>query len=137
MMNLSDSAREYASLITIKGILRASKPTVKKIKVPSEKYGYVYEPVNPIDGCAAYVWRMVAFQVSPNPKHQCMPVCAEFDLPGTFDHRKALTVELDLIVEEIVSAVPKHEWHGVVRWGNALGYIGTPQVAPDGAIIYR
>ena len=33
---------------------------------------------NPSDGEAAYVWRMVAFMVSPKPQHQCIPVSHDF-----------------------------------------------------------
>ncbi len=123
MDTLSESARTYADLITVKGTLRASKPTVKR---DSE-----------ITGSAAYVWRMVAFQVSPNPKHQCMPVCATFDLMGEYEHRKYLAEELDLIVKEIVDAVPPQEWHGIIRWGQAFGQIGTPRYTNEGAVIYR
>ena len=32
----------------------------------------------PRDGNAAYVWRMVAFQISSNYRHHCMPVTADF-----------------------------------------------------------
>ena len=134
---LHDSARFYAEKITVKGALRASKPTVKKVKVPSEKYGYTLEPDDPVAGNAAYVWRMVAFQISPNPKHQCMPCTATFDLPGPHEHQRFLAEELDLIVKEIVDAVPPRQWHGVIRWGQVFGQIGTPRYNEEGAVIYR
>jgi len=42
----------------------------------------------PKDGVAAYVWRHVAFTVSPMPVHQCMPMTADFDIPDSaFAHR--------------------------------------------------
>jgi len=47
----------YLPMITKDGKLRASKPK---------------------DGNAAYIWRMVAFSVSTNPKHHCMPMTADF-----------------------------------------------------------
>lgn len=134
---LSPDAVRWASLICIGERLRASKPPVPTHKVPSEKYGHTYEPINPDQGRAAYIWRMVAFQISPNPKHQCVPVCADFDLPGDFDSRRQESRYCDCIVNEIVNAVPKNQWHGVIRWGQAFGQIGTPRYNEEGAVIYR
>ena len=105
------------------GTLRASKPATK----------------DELGKKAAYVWRMVAFYVSPNPRHQCWPVCAVSDLPGADWREKNDLAKnlLDTVVQEIVDAVPKEEWHGIIRWGEAWGAIGTPRIAPDGSIIYR
>jgi hypothetical protein len=96
--------------------LRSSKPTIKKD--------------DPRTGEASYVWRMVAFQVSPKPAHQCMPCTAEFDMaydfsdPQRYEKRKARCKELDALVERIVmSCVPLRQQHGVIRWGRALGHI--------------
>ena len=73
-------------------------------------------------GKASYVWRMVAFQISPNRQHQCMPMCADFDIDGKYDERKAITDKLDGLVKRIVDTVPSDQLHGVNRWGKALGY---------------
>lgn len=109
------------------------------------------------DGEAAWVWRMLAFYVSPISKHQCMPMTADFDLPAQYwstspvtklqefegdqdklrawlespertselidaaDRRRARTHELQAIVDELCSTVPKSRWHGVKRWARALG----------------
>lgn len=90
--------------------LRLSKPKVNRDK--------------PATGRCAYVWRMVMFSVSRNPKHHCMPVCADFDLcPDDWADRKELLKELDVIVNAEIDKVPKHKWHGVHRWGRALGHI--------------
>lgn len=121
MVGFVPASEEEAFLFSaIKGReerLRASKPTVKKN--------------DPRTGEAAYVWRMVAFQVSPNGKHQCMPVTADWDLsydmqdPQRFEKRRARAKELDALVDRIVMAcVPLPRQHGVMRWGRALGYIG-------------
>jgi hypothetical protein len=140
--NLSETAKRYAMAICVFDKssqcyrLRASKPQVTKTKVPDEKYGYRYEP-DAVQGQVAYVWRMVAFAISPNPKHQCMPICADFDLGGDFESRGAQRKALELIEDEIVKSVPRSQWHGVIRWGQAFGQIGTPRYAPDGAVIYR
>jgi hypothetical protein len=83
----------------------------------------------PKDGEAAYVWRMAAFTISTNPKHHCMPVTAEFDLPeqywgpGRSDARHARIKELDVIEMALVDAVPKEQWYGVRRWAGALGLV--------------
>jgi len=96
------------------GSVRASKPKVR----------------DAISGKAAYVWRMVCFQVSPKGPHHCMPVCADFDLPAYDENGKwsssvarAMSKELDVLVDAIVNCVPKSKWYGVNRWGKALGYL--------------
>lgn len=121
-INYSNLSKEEITILNtiIKkdGSLKASKPKAKKHDDPN------------IVGKAQYVWRMVAFQVSPKPQHHCMPVCACFDLPAFNDDGKwksdiARTMEksLDNIIDVIVNAVKMSEWHGVHRWGKALGYI--------------
>lgn len=40
------------------------------------------------DGKGCYIWRMVAFMVSPQPQHQCIPFAADFDIADSaFAHR--------------------------------------------------
>ena len=80
---------------------------------------------------AAYVWRMVAFQISPSSHHHCMPVCADFDLyealpkeEQKYDKVHLLAKQLDKeVVDPITNTVPKEQWHGIMRWGRALGYL--------------
>jgi hypothetical protein len=123
--DLEGEALSYARLITRSdGSLRASKPDLRK--------GDEHRR-------AAYVWRMVAFSISPLRHHQCMPVCAEFDLPtrcGEEGHRD-LVKHLDAIADAITNTVPKVEWHGVIRWGQAFGMVGAPRYNEEGAVIYR
>lgn len=116
--NLYGRDLEIALNCLNKGKLIASKPTK--------------------DGEAAYVWRMVAFTISSNPKHHCMPVTAEFDLPECYwpprntkydpavaslcsERRRKRIKELNVIVEAMINATPKSEWHGVKRWARAFG----------------
>jgi len=96
--------------------VRASKPNVKGKN-------------KDLNGKASYVWRMVAFMVSKNPVHQCMPVCASFDIPAYDEDGKwrseiarRMEKELDVLVDMIVDAIDKTQWAGVHRWGKALGY---------------
>jgi hypothetical protein len=87
--------------------VRASKPNVKSYTT----------------GMSAYVWRMTVFMISPKPAHQCMPVCADFDVRiRDFDERRKVTQELDLLVDKIIDAIDKKEWHGISKWRCALGY---------------
>jgi hypothetical protein len=133
---LSAEDRALAARSLNKGRLRASKPPIDSTTGPGPRGGTVRIP-GLDSGRAAYLWRMVAFNVSPHPRHHCMPVCAEFDLPGEGADRRRLVEELDALADRIVNAVPRDQWHGVIRWGNAPGMIGAPRVAPDGAIVYR
>lgn len=83
-----------------------------------------------LSGADQYVWRMVAFSVSPRAQHHCMPVCADFALfddmasgykAMDFRERAAYRKSLDDIADVIVNAVPKSQWYGVARWGRAFG----------------
>lgn len=126
-----------------KGRLRASKPKVaKKVEVKDDSWlGSHYEYASEKDansGITAYVWRMVAFFVSPIAQHHCMPCTATFDLPGSVKEAHELAKQLDtLIVDPVVNSIKISEWHGVRRWGQVYGQIGTPITTPEGAIIYR
>jgi hypothetical protein len=127
------------------GALRASKPALpRKVAVPAKNpfypgqkdYAYADEAGRHA-GMTAYIWRMVAFMISPVGQHQCMPCTADFDLDGEYDERRDLAKRLDKLVDAVVDTVPKSQWHGVTRWGLAMGMIGTPQYAADGSVIYR
>ena len=108
-----------------KGCLRASKPPMRED--------------DPDSGIAAYVWRMVVFAVSDVPAHQCMPVCADFDLPGRYgtSERDEAREIGDCIEKAVVNSIPKQEWAGVQRWGLAYGMIGEPYYDAEGAVKYR
>jgi hypothetical protein len=109
------------------GELRASKPPVPRMIQTSEvdQYGihnYNFKSESDANmGRTAYIWRMVAFMVSPISQHHCMPVMADFDVPGHYDERRSETKRLDLIVDKIVDSIPAREWHGVARWAGLIG----------------
>ena len=145
--SVEQRAQERVILARIlnKGVLKATKPAIRK--GTADEY---------TDRCAAYVWRMVAFQVRKNPVHQCMPVCADMDLPDFGSHgldwdapdfseklhvasekRRALAKQLDGLADRIVNTLHPSQWHGVQRWGQVFGQVGTPCIAEDGAVIYR
>lgn len=87
---------------------------------------------------ASYVWRMVAFFISPNQKHGCMPVTAEFKLPRKYwagaigdsdtiracaEARKARVEELDGLVDRITDtclADLLNPRSGFRRWAKVL-----------------
>jgi hypothetical protein len=57
-----------------------------------------------------------------------MPCTASFDLPAYDENGKwcssiarVMEKDLDVLVDKITNAVDKREWHGVHRWGRALG----------------
>lgn len=108
LTKLSGRDLEIAKGCLNKNALRASKPQK--------------------DGESAYVWRHVAFSISPHSQHWCMPCTSDFDLPhdpywiqGNGDIRRARTKELDKIVDAIVNVVPRQQWYGVNRWARAFG----------------
>jgi len=111
---LNDDERAIIALVVKKnGQVRATKPKVSED--------------NPITGKAAYVWRMVAFVVSRNSKHHCMPICADFDLPAFNDDGKwssklarVMSKELKPVEDAILNSIPKTQWYGVNRWVKAI-----------------
>lgn len=141
-----DDYKLVAGIVNPKtGVLRASKPgTPRKIAVPATKpsypgqQDYIYaDEAGRRAGQTAYIWRMVTFMISPVAQHQCMPCTVEFDLDGDFDARRDLAKRLDKLVDVVVDSTPKSQWHGVARWGQVLGVVGTPRVTADDTIIYR
>ena len=112
--DFSDDWKRVVSIVVKKnGQIRATKPKV--------------DENDPVTGIAAYIWRMVAFAVSPKPQHQCMPMTADFDLPAYDGSGKwsaaiahEMMKELKPLEDAIVNAVPKAQWHGVHRWKQAF-----------------
>lgn len=94
------------------------------------------------DGSAVYVWRMVSFMISTNPRMWCMPCTHDFQLmdeaplvPHPYAEKsevfkgrmtcdmnwvRSRTKELDLLVDEICNIVPKSEWYGLKRWAKVF-----------------
>lgn len=108
------------SLILNHGKLRASKPPVPKMDVVNGVDGYKHflhlTPENDTKGDASYVWRMVAFMVSPKSQHHCMPMTADFCVSGNIVTRRNKVAVLDKLVDRIVDCVPKEGWPGIHRW---------------------
>ena len=125
------------------GELRASRPPVPaQVEVPDERYGYRYDYENEADtelGIAAYIWRMVAFQVSVKAVHHCMPCTADFDLPGKWNSpvQKAAIARANAIIRAVVDSLPADQRHGIRAWGQAFGFLGSPRYNAEGAVIYR
>lgn len=116
---------EILKRICNKGRLRASSPQKPKMKKVKKGYGildYHFEYCSIEDyllGRSVYVWRMVAFLISPIAQHHCMPVTAELNLASYREEQS----ELDKLIGRIVDAVPKEQWQGVIRWGRTLGHL--------------
>ena len=79
-------------------------------------------------GESKYVWRQLAFNLSPIARHQCMPTTDIFDIGEgkdgwSFDKARAMAKELDKVVDRAIAMVPAEQRHGLLRWGRALGMI--------------
>ena len=131
--HLSDEARETVIAIT-------------------KRDGSIYtsKPVN-ATGLEKYIWRQLVFAVSPKKQHQSFPATADFDLYDwleencddvltryefrklneldkkhyytSYQKAKDLRDWLRGIEDEILHLIPKEQWHGINRWGKALGKI--------------
>jgi hypothetical protein len=77
------------------------------------------EITDPYSGCAAYVWRMVCFIISPNPKYQCLPVMATDYVPQIPEREKLLDW-LDALTDKILTQIPTRRWLGIVRWRDLI-----------------
>ena len=68
-------------------------------------------------GETRYIWRMVAFYISPRSRHHCMPVMAFTYLSGASRAaRLQITAKLDRIVDKIVDGTGVSQWAGVMAW---------------------
>src|SRR5689334_8238545 len=107
---LTPAERELATRILHRGRLRASKPPIAwQIVTGADGIRRRYPDQD--GGRAAYLWRIVAFSLSPDPRHQCLPICADLDLPEQdHDRRRALAAELDALADRIVATIPRHQW---------------------------
>lgn len=109
--------------------LRASKPKVERTVPVASKY-HSTPTMYPSEesGRAAYLWRMVAFLISPIPQHSCMPVMAFCDLPHRedWDERRGIEKEMDALADKVVDVVKPRDWNGVRRWAYAFGYADRP-----------
>ncbi len=143
-LELTDrEAAIVAKIVKPDGSLRATKPNVPvqtRIQTGPGILDYEYRHTTEdgdISGEAAYVWRMVAFYASPNQKHHCMPTTECVGMSGKYSEYRLRCKELDVLVDRILDIIPKEQWHGVRRWGQAYGMIGTPVVSEGGSIVYR
>lgn len=115
---------EILKRICNKDHLRASSPQKPKMKKVwqggTSNYHFEYCSIEDyLLGRSVYVWRMVAFLISPKAQHHCMPVTAQFSLASYREEQS----KLDKLIDKIVEAVPKEQWQGVIRWGRALGQL--------------
>lgn len=104
-----------------KGRLRASKPEIEYTII--DRDGRKYRESTLETGSAAYLWRMVAFVVSPIGQHHCLPMMADMDLPyftTSREEQTALRKRLDALADKITNAMDKRSWHGIRRWANVL-----------------
>ena len=97
-----------AAFIRKTGKLRATKP-FRKIGTHAE-----------FEGCANYVWRMLCFDFVNSPPHSCMPVTADFSIPGDYDERRGKTKILDELIKRVESVVPITSQVGALRWGSLI-----------------
>ena len=77
-----------------------------------------------INALGRYVWRELAFIMSPISAHHCMPVCNDFNLEYSYgDIRRSEQQKwLNSIVDKIYKTIPIEQLHGLNRWKNVLCY---------------
>ena len=120
------------------GFLRASKPKEQKKTVIDESYKsateseYIIKHPQPnlyateeerIKALGCYVWRELAFIMSPIAAHHCMPVCNDFNLEYKYSdpRRKEQYNFCNGIVNKIFKTVKKESCYGLKRWARVFG----------------
>jgi len=81
-------------------------------------------------GRGQYVWRMLAYYLSTERRHQCFPIGCDYDLwdglrtelgrEPTREERKAATLECETIIDEMIAANSPPLTSGAVRMYMAL-----------------
>jgi hypothetical protein len=108
------------------GRLRPSPPAVPTAE--AGRYGSTgraFRAPEPGAARAYYVWRLLAFYLSPDPNHQGEPDAhARFIALPPAD-KAAELARLDGIARRILAAVPRAEWHAFNR-RQALGAFNYP-----------
>ena len=111
-----------------KGKFRVSKPPIEYYKI--EEGTRLYNEPHFKDGCVAYIWRMIGFNLGLTHQLTCMPWGADFDLPYfcfpkeiRMEKRKEIMDNCEKVVDAILAKIPKEQWRGVLRWGTAMGMI--------------
>ena len=105
------------------GALRATRPPIPKHAVPGVWGTPRLEPDSDA-AQAAYVWRWIAFALSPRPADQALPATA-FDtlpVPGVdVGARWALAAHLDEIVKQVIALAPVEARPGLTAWAHLRG----------------
>lgn len=68
------------------------------------------------EGSANYVWRKLCFNLVDFYPYSCIPVCADFDIPGDYDKRRAKMEVLDEMIRRAESVLPLTAQKGLMRW---------------------
>jgi hypothetical protein len=106
------------------GALRATKPFRR---IDYDAGGALFK------ACANYVWRMLCFDFCGFSPHNCLPVCADWDIGAVFYRRedsdremeKRGKAKLDATIERAESVLPASAQRGLMQWGRAWGMVGT------------
>lgn len=126
----------------LKGTLRASKPKEQKhsIRIEPEfspekqylkdisKFKHTHKNAYATEderskALGIYVWRELAFVISPISSHHCMPICNDFNLEYDYgdERRKQQMNFCNNIVNKILKTIRPESCHGLKRWAKALG----------------
>jgi hypothetical protein len=124
---------ENEDLLVIAGIVQHKGKNKGKLRRSKPKYDSKNQ--DRIKAISAYVWRMVAFYVSPIGQHHCMPVMADSYLPdpvdengkvlsfrddGWYDAHRAMIKKYDELADLVVDSIPPEKRYGVHRWAAIL-----------------
>lgn len=128
-----------------------SEKALEVAKAICKKDGTLYSTKpKKANGLEQYMWRIVAFTISPVAAHQCIPVMCDFDLYNWMEENLPDVVKYDRkihkniseintaykkvndpefkqwlkdIENQIINTVPKEMWYGTKRWAKAFGVI--------------
>jgi len=109
-----------------KGTVKKSYPTraYATIDEVTHEYSYPTEELR-IYHAGYVVWRWVVFQCCSYAPYVCIPSTTDFYVTGkNFEDRRNNHKALMDIADKVVNTLPITQQRGILRWGNALGFVG-------------
>lgn len=113
--------KDIFSIITKSNVLRRTFPSGKKFEEIVETFAMKHNlPHNEGKWVLYFVWRNVAFYISPCREHQCLPFVAYFKYSDELFRDREYVKFLEKVVDNITNLIPPQQWHGVRRWAGLL-----------------
>jgi hypothetical protein len=111
-----DLAQRRVAELTLKGgRLRPRMPPLRWYEARDSESGAAVRVTHPDDALAFYLWRILAWYLSPDPMLQGTPERPGRFLPGGRAQRERALAAMELVARKILAGVPRGDWHAYNR----------------------